>query len=116
MTFSNPWIDPRILQVTPEAAHAYLQAHGWEDLGPAAMPGLVMIDTPRPKGDKSNVLLPTSLEHPYQVQRLVELVTQVALYEGRFAGEVLNDILAMPTNSAAANGAAAVSQTVDSHP
>jgi hypothetical protein len=104
MTFSNPWIDPRILQVNPEAVRAYLLSHGWEDLGPATMPGLEMFDTPLPRGDRANVLLPTSLEHPYQIQRLVELVTEVALYERRFAGEVLNDLLATSANGTEGNG------------
>jgi hypothetical protein len=107
MNFSNPWIDPRVLQVRPEAARAYLLAHGWEELGPGAVPGLLMFDTPQPRGDKPNVLLPTGLEHPYQVQRLVELVTEVALYEGRYAVEVLNEILAAPAEGATGNGSPA---------
>jgi hypothetical protein len=33
MKFHNPWIDPRILQVRPDAVKAYLLAHGWEISG-----------------------------------------------------------------------------------
>lgn len=96
MKFTNPWIDPRVLQVRPEALRAYLLDHGWEYLGPGNAPDLLMFDTPQPRGDKPNVLLPTRLEHSYQVQRLVELLGEVALYEGRYAGDVLSDVLAQP--------------------
>jgi hypothetical protein len=111
MRFSNPWIDPRILNVKPEAARAYLLAHGWECLGPAAVPDLLMFDMHRPRGDKPNVLLPTNLQHPYQVQRLVELVTEVAVHEGRYAVEVLNDILAQPAAPAGENGSPTTAAT-----
>ncbi len=110
MKFNNPWIDPRILDVRPEAARAYLRAHGWEELGPAAIPGLILYDSPTPRGDKPNVLLPTALDHPYQIQRLVELVTEVALYEGRYAVDVLDEIVEQPVNGASANGAPASAQ------
>jgi hypothetical protein len=33
-----------------------------------------MFDTPRPRGDRPNVLLPLKLEHSHQVHRLIELV------------------------------------------
>jgi hypothetical protein len=110
MKFNNPWIDPRILDLRSDAVRAYLLAHGWENLGPADLPDLVMFDTPVPRGDKPNVLLPTSLEHPYQIQRLVELVTEVALHEGRYAVAVLDDILDQPVAGASANGAGATTE------
>lgn len=44
MKFRNPWIDPRILQVRPEAVRAYLLTHGWEYLGPAVMPDMLMLN------------------------------------------------------------------------
>ncbi len=116
MTFSNPWIDPRIPRVMPESMRAYLLSHGWEDLGPATMPDLVMFDTPQPRGEKPNVLLPMSLEHPYQIQRLVELVTEVARYEGRFAGDVLSDVPSEPENGSTGNGSPAVARTPAARP
>jgi hypothetical protein len=63
MKFRNPWIDPRILQVRPEAVRAYLVNHGWEYLGPSEVGNMQMFDTPDPRGDKPNVLLPPNLEH-----------------------------------------------------
>ena len=107
MKFRDPWIDPRILQVGPEAVQAYLLAHGWENLGPAAVPDMLMFETPEPRGDKPNVLLSLKLEHGSQVQRLIELVTQVALYEDRWAVDVLGDMLRQPVAAAPANGPAA---------
>ena len=62
MRFRNPWIDPRILQVRPEAVQAYLLSHGWQYLGPAAMPDMLMFDTPQPRRDKANLLLPLRLD------------------------------------------------------
>jgi hypothetical protein len=104
MKFRNPWIDPRILQVRPEAVRAYLLAHGWEYLGPAIMPDMLMFDTPKPRGDKPNVLLPLKLEHGSQVQRLIELIADVALYEDRYAGDVLTDMLQQPVESMPTHG------------
>lgn len=107
MTFRDPWIDPRILQLHPEAVRAYLRGHGWENLGPAAIPDMLMFDTPEPRGDKPNVLLPLKLEHPQQVQRMVELVGDVVRYEQRWAVDVVNDMLRQPVDAAPSNGPAA---------
>ena len=93
MKFRNPWIDPRILQVRPEAVRAYLLARGWEYLGPAAAPDMLLFDTPQPREDKPNLVLPLKLEHGSQIQRLIELIGDVALYEDRYAVDVLNDLL-----------------------
>ncbi len=104
MKFRNPWIDPRILQVRPEAVQAYLLTHGWVYLGPAIMPDMLMFDTPQPRDDKPNVILPLKLEHGSQVQRLIELIGDVALYEDRYAGDVLTDMLRQPVEPVPANG------------
>lgn len=63
-----------------------------------------MFDTPEPRGDKPNVLLPLKLEYPHQIQRMVELVGEVALYEDRWAVEVLNEMLQQPVQSTSGNG------------
>ncbi len=104
LKFRDPWIDPRILQVRPEAVRSYLLGHGWEYVGPAAMPDMLMFDTREPRGDKPNVLLPLKLEHPQQVQRMIELVGDVALYEDRWAVDVLNDMLRQTVDPSPANG------------
>ena len=104
MKFRDPWIDPRILRLRPEAVRAYLLAKGWQDLGPAAVPDLLMFDTPEPWGDRPNVLLPLRLDEPAYVQRLVELVGEVALSEDRYAGDVVSDMLRQPAEGAPAPG------------
>ena len=46
MNFRNPWIDPRIVQLGPADAKAYLIRHGWRSLGPASNPILEMLEGP----------------------------------------------------------------------
>jgi hypothetical protein len=104
VTLRNPWVDPRVQQLRPEGVRAYLLAHGWEYLGPGEVPDTLMFDTPQPRGDKPNVLLPLKLEHPPQVQRMVELVGDVALHEGRWAVDVLDDMLRQPDQATPVNG------------
>jgi hypothetical protein len=104
--FRNPWIDPRIIQVRPEAVRAYLLAKGWEYLGPAkAAPYMLMFDTPQPRGDKPNVLLPLKWDHGSDLQRLIDLVADVALHEDRWAVDVLADMLRQPVEPVPANSA-----------
>jgi hypothetical protein len=110
MKFRNPWIDPRILQLRPEAVQAYLLSHGWEYLGPAMVPELLMFDTPEPRGEKPNVLLPLKLDDGALVQRMIELVGDVAVHEDRWAVEVLDEMLRQPVDSAASNGPATPKQ------
>ena len=101
MTFHDPSIDPRILELPIlKAVRAYLLRNDWEYLGPAAVPDMLMFDTPDPRGDKPNVLLPLKLERPEQVQRMVELVGDVAQYERRWAVDVLADMLRQQVESA----------------
>jgi hypothetical protein len=35
MKFRNPWIDPRITELRPEAVEEYLFARGWKRVGPS---------------------------------------------------------------------------------
>ncbi len=92
MKFSNPWIDPRILRVSPAAAQQYLDDHGWRPLGPAANPELLRFGGPA-SDQAPSVLLPTRLDEGPMLQRMIDLVGAVALFEGRWAGEVITDIL-----------------------
>lgn len=88
----NPWIDPRLLRLRPEAVKDYLLSKGWVLVGPAKEADMLMFDTPQPRDDKPNVLLPLKLEHGHQIQRMIELVTELALYEDRYAPDVLDAI------------------------
>ncbi len=93
MTFRNPWIDPRIADVLPEGARAYLYSRGWRRLGPAANPILDLYEGPG-EGDKSpSVLLPLHTDRGPMLQRMIDLVGEVAHFEGRYAGSVIDDML-----------------------
>ena len=93
MKFRNPWIDPRILQVRPSAAQAYLVRRGWKLLGPARQPLLLMYERLGEKEEPSSVLVPTELDDGPLLQRMIDLVGDLARVEDRYAGDVLTDIL-----------------------
>jgi hypothetical protein len=94
MKFRNPWVDPRILQVRPADAEAYLLRRGWKPLGPtAANPDLLLFDGPG-EGEGNPILsVPVLMDQGPDFQRMIDLVTELALFENRYAGDVLNDIL-----------------------
>lgn len=98
MKLSNPWIDPRILHINPEAVRAYLLDKGWDCLGPAEVADMLLFDPPNPRDDEPNVVLPLRLEHGDQVQRMIELISAVAVHEDRYAPHVLDDILRQENN------------------
>ncbi|MBN9119757.1 MAG: hypothetical protein J0I06_11470 [Planctomycetes bacterium] len=94
--FRNPWIDPRVLDVRPADAEVYLRNHGWQEaesnsaqwkrfLAPAS-------------GAREAVLLPSATTDESLVHLLVECVGKVAAWEGRYAGELLNELLAGSTD------------------
>lgn len=100
MKFRNPWIDPRIVQARPEAAQAYLRTHGWKLLGPAANPMLLLFEGPGDGTDAPAVLVPVQLDDGPMLQRMIDLVADLARFEDRWAVDVLRDILQQPAESA----------------
>ena len=103
MKFRNPWIDPRILQVRPEEAQAYLSHLGWHLAGPAANPNLLLFDPPQDKEEGPTFMVPVRLDQGPAVQWMIDLVTEVALWQDRYAGDVLTDIL-QHSRGTASNG------------
>lgn len=100
--FRNPWIDPRVVDVRPVDVQAYLHDRGWEEAR-GEMPGVKrFLSAPRDDG-RIAVLVPETTDDGPSLNLLVECVGKVAAWEGRFAGDVLSDLLqtAMP---AAING------------
>ena len=91
MKFTNPWIDPRIADLPTEAAEAYLLAHGWKPLGPAANPDLLQFEGPGGE-DSALVLLPLLHDHGPLLQRMIDLVAEVARFEGRWAVDVVTEM------------------------
>jgi hypothetical protein len=108
MKFTNPWIDPRITQVRPEIAQAYLLAHGWKPLGPALNPDLLRFEGPAGGDDAPLVLVPLYLDEGPMLQRMIDLVGEVARFEGRWAGEVITGLLEHPSGPGESNGSAAM--------
>ena len=82
MILRNPWIDPHVSQVRSTAAQAYLRTHGWQPL-PVEQANLL----PFTKGsgeDGSPVLqVPVIGQARDYPQRIGELITDLALAEGR---------------------------------
>jgi hypothetical protein len=102
MKLRNPWIDPRVAQVQPAAARAYLLQRRWNRLqtdDPA------FEDFAGPTGGENApvVRVPLRDQGRDYPQRVIELITDLALAEGRLAVAVLDDILAQ-TGSAPHNG------------
>ena len=93
MKLSNPWIDPRISEVRPDDAKAYLLARNWKSLGPAANPDLLRFEGPGGGDAAPMVLLPSEVDEGPMLQRMIDLVGTVAGFEQRWAGDVLTDIL-----------------------
>ncbi len=91
MKFRNPWIDLRVLQVRSAAAQTYLVAHGWKPLLPE-QPNLLPF-AHAPGGEEFQVQVPLLEQGRDYPERVIELITDLALAEGRYAVEVLDDIL-----------------------
>ena len=100
MKFRNPWIDPRILQVRPADAATYLRRHGWKPLGPAPTNSDLMLFDGPGEGEVNPLLpVPVHMDQGADVQRMIEVITELALFEGRYAGDVLTDILQQKPDS-----------------
>jgi hypothetical protein len=103
MKFRNPWIDPRIVQLAPAEARAYLVRRGWNSLGPASNPVLEIFEGPGEVDDAPAVLVPCKTDQGPMLQRMIDLVSELALFEDRYAVDILNDML-HPSGGEPANG------------
>jgi hypothetical protein len=93
MKFRNPWIDPRVADLRPEAVRAYLTQHGWTEVGPAENPALVRFERADDPDAAPTLFLPLRSGDGASVQWMIELVGELATWQGRFAGDVLSDLL-----------------------
>jgi hypothetical protein len=105
MKFRNPWIDPRIVQVRPEDAQAYLTRHGWKLVGPASNPDLLRYEVEANESTPT-LFVPVRVDSGPALQWMIDLVADLAHFEDRWAVDVLHDILQHPADSVAANGPA----------
>ncbi len=92
MTLANPWIDPRVAQVRPEAVRAYLVEHGWKEVGPASNPHLVRYEVPDNE-EAPTLFVPTLVDRGPGLQWMIELIGDLARWQGKFAGDLLTDVL-----------------------
>jgi hypothetical protein len=100
MKLRDPWVDPRILQVTSADAQRYLLRRGWKSLGPAeSNVEMLLFDGPSEEEGNPLIGIPVRTEQGPEVQRLIEAVTEIARFEDRYAGDVLSDILQPPPQS-----------------
>ncbi len=106
MKFRNPWIDPRVMEVRSKAAQDYLVQHGWKPLA-ADQPSLLPFAGPKAGKNPPIVRVPLREQARDYAQRVIELVTDLALAEGRYAVDVLDDLLQqqLDTSAMAGNGA-----------
>jgi hypothetical protein len=102
MTFHNPWIDPRVVEVTSAAARAYLERTGWKLLPEEGT--MLHFEGPPGGGEGPTVWVPVNAQARDYTQRVIELITDLAIAEGRYAVEILNDILRQSAEPRHANG------------
>jgi hypothetical protein len=93
MNLRNPWIDPRVAQVRPEQAQGYLDRHGWKLVGPATNPHLLRYELAEDKEEAPTLFVPVRVDEGAGLQWMVELVEELALWQGRYAGDVVSDLL-----------------------
>jgi hypothetical protein len=101
----NPWVDPRLKDVRPEQARAYMLAHGWKQK-PFPRPQVWLFEGPLDDdGQPIPLVVPSEPVGSDYLQRIYELVTTLAILEDRLAVDVLNDMLASTNGQPPADGA-----------
>jgi hypothetical protein len=99
------WVDPRVKLVKAGDLHAYLLARGWK-LKPSPRPHVLLFEEP-PRQGREPVLqtVPAHERVSGYTDAIVRVVTNLAAVEGRYAVDVLNDILRQaPAEAVSANG------------
>ena len=104
------WVDPRLDTVRVAHVRSYLLARGWEKR-PYARPELLVFQGPSDDtGQPILQILPSSENLADYRQRLLELITALAVIENRTAPAILDDMLrdSAAANESARNGAGSV--------
>ncbi len=87
------WVGPRIRSVRVADVRSYLSRHGWKPK-PYPRPELLFFEGPlADNGEPIVQVLPAEERFADYQQRLVELITALAVIEDRPAADVLSDIL-----------------------
>jgi hypothetical protein len=87
------WIDPRLNSVRVADIENYLLRNGWTRVDPDR-PLTLVFREPGDAGDPLYQFVPAVEDVPDYRSRLFDLVSALAVIEGRFAAEVIDDILA----------------------
>lgn len=95
--FRNPWIDPRVLYLRPADAEAYLRTRGWREVDSPSPHWKRFLSPPDEVSEA--VLVPVALDDDALINLLVECVGKVASHEGRYAGDLLSELLATPART-----------------
>jgi hypothetical protein len=98
MSAMGRWVDPRIQSVRVADVKHYLLRHHWK-IKPYPRPELLVFEGPLDDNGQPIIQVLPSEEHfvDYQ-QRLLELISSLAVIEDRYAVDVLNDILRQPVD------------------
>jgi hypothetical protein len=87
------WVDPRVCSVRVADVRAYLLQRGWRQK-PYPRPELLVFEGPTADdGEPIVQVLPSGEELADYRQRLIELITALAVIEDRSAADVLADLL-----------------------
>jgi hypothetical protein len=97
--FMNPWIDRRVVHVRSTAAADYLRRHGWESVAGANANYQLFAGPVAASGQRVTQPVPLFEDTGEYVQRIIELITNVAILEDRPAVEVLEEMLGVTTPS-----------------
>ncbi|HJZ54633.1 MAG TPA: hypothetical protein VKE74_06720 [Gemmataceae bacterium] len=112
--FRDPWIDRRVVEVRSAAALEYMRRHGWD---PVPCPNAHFQMFARPVGKNGERLtqpVPLFEDADEYVQRIIDLITNVATIEDRTAVEVLEEMLGVTAPSG--NGTSIAKPTADPAP
>jgi hypothetical protein len=101
MHYYAPWVDPRVKLIRSKQMIAYLRRQQWIEEGLVRKHFLCF----RHPTKKSAVFLPTLEDGDDYGLCIFEAVTELSRIEDRFAGDVLTDLLAQPTDNAEAKPA-----------
>jgi len=95
--FLNPWVDPRVERVHPHQIEKYVLGHRWtaRESGYST----VRVFEPPYRAEYYPILsIWQDLTDPGYVDLVCRTITDIAKFEDRWAVDVLNEILAQPTD------------------
>ncbi len=96
MQFQNRWIDPRVTQVGIDQVRVYLTRTGWREVEQVASGSLTRFE--HSAHAEFSLIMPNRIDGGVLLQRLIDLFAELSRCEGRWAGEILNEVLALPVN------------------